>query len=194
MKVSGKQRVSRGILLMVIGVLAVLPSASHSFNRHIKEDPVKTLNKYLSLDKKGARLEASSWQVIDPYVDWEDEISWGQVVVISKYHIVDDVRQWEIISGLEAKIPVVFDVVGTMHWESVTFVPDPHQESYLFHIKAVYDRWQIIHPQLPPHVGRQRLINFVRWTELSEPEVERKALFASLKKQLETNNQKDIQK
>lgn len=194
MKVSGKQRVSRVIVLMVLGFFAVLPSASHSFNRHIKEDPVKTLNKYLSLDKKGARLEASSWQVIDPYVDWEDEISWGQVVVISKYHIVDDVRQWEIISGLEAKIPVMFDVVGTMHWESVTFVPDPHQESYLFHIKAVYDRWQIIHPQLPPHVGRQRLINFVRWTELSESEVGRRALFASLKKQLETNKPKDFKK
>lgn len=194
MKVSGKQCVPKIIVLMVLGFFAVLPSASHSFNRHIKEDPVKTLNKYLSLDKKGARLEASSWQVIDPYVDWEDEISWGQVVVISKYHIVDDVRQWEIISGLEAKIPVMFDVVGTMHWESVTFVPDPHQESYLFHIKAVYDRWQIIHPQLPPHVGRQRLINFVRWTELSESEVERKALFASLKKQLETNKPKDLKK
>ena len=194
MQVSGKQRVSKVIVLMVLGFFAVLPSASHSFNRHIKEDPVKTLNKYLSLDKKGARLEASSWQVIDPYVDWEDEISWGQVVVISKYHIVDDVRQWEIISGLEAKIPVMFDVVGTMHWESVTFVPDPHQESYLFHIKAVYDRWQIVDPQLPPHVGRQRLINFVRWTELSETEVGRRALFASLKKQLETNKPKDFKK
>ena len=86
--------------------------------------------------------------------------------------------------GLKPKIPVVFDVLGTMNWESVTFVSDPHQESYLFHIKAVYDRWQIVHPQLPPHVGRQRMIDFVRWTELREPEESRKALFASLHKQL----------
>jgi hypothetical protein len=172
------------ILSMMIGVLVVATTTSYAFNRHIKEDPVKVVDKYLSLDKKGARLEVASWQVVAPYVDWEEEIAWGQVVVISKYHIVDDVKEWEIISGLEAKIPVVFDVLGTMHWESVTFVPDPHQETYLFHIKAVYDRWQIIHPQLPPHVGRQRMMDFVRWTELSESEETRKALFASLHQQL----------
>jgi hypothetical protein len=123
--------------------------------------------------------------VVAPYVDWKEELAWGQVVVISQFHIVDDVTQWEIVNGLEAKIPVVFDVLGTMHWESVTFVVDPHQESYLFHIKAVYDRWQIVDPQLPPHVGRQRMMDFVRWAELSEPEAKRKALFASLHKQLE---------
>ena len=168
----------------MISVLSMVTTSSHAFNRHIREDPVKVIDKYLSLDKKGARLEAASWQVIEPYVDWEEEFPWGQVVVISKFHIVDDVAEWEIKNGLEAKIPVVFDVLGIMYWESVTFVSDPHQESYLFHIKAVYDRWQILHPQLPPHVGRQRLIDFVRWSELSEPEVTRKALFASLHEQL----------
>jgi hypothetical protein len=172
------------VLLIMIGALAVSTTSSYAFNRNIKEDPVKLLDKYLSLDKKGARLEAGSWQVVAPYVDWKEEVAWGHVVVISQFHIVDDVTQWEIVSGLEAKIPVVFDVVGTMHWESVTFVPDPHQESYLFHIKAVYDRWQIIHPQLPPHVGRQRLMDFVRWTELGEADASRKALFAILHKQL----------
>lgn len=172
------------IILLMIGALVVATTTSYAFNRNIKEDPVKVLDKYLSLDKKGARLEAASWQVVAPYVDWEENVAWGQVVVISKFHIVNDVRQWEIVSGLEAKIPVVFDVLGTMHWESVTFVPDPHQESYLFHVKAVYDRWQIVLPQLPPHVGRQRLMDFVRWTELSEPEATKKALFASLHQQL----------
>ena len=157
---------------------------SNAFNRHITEDPTKTLAKFLSLDKKGVRLEASTWQAVGPYVDWEEALAWGHVVVIENFHIVDDVTQWEIVSGLEAKIPVVFDVLGTMHWESVTFVPDPHQESQVFHIKAVHDRWQIVDPQLPPHVGRQRLMDFVRWAELSEPEATRKASLASLHKQL----------
>ncbi len=180
----------RGMMVIILVLLAGTlnaPDRSFAFNRHIKEDPVNVLNKYLSLDKKGARLEADSWQVVTPYVHWGEDIVWGQVVVISEFHVVEDVRKWEIISGLEAKIPVVFDVVGTMLWESVTFVPDPHQETYLFHVKAVYDRWQIVHPQLPPHVGRQRMMDFVRWAELSEPEGPRKALFSSLHQQLKAN-------
>ena len=181
------------VLSIVIGAVIGSATSLNAFNRHITEDPTKTLHKYLSLDKKGARLETSSWQVVEPYVHWKEDFVWGQVVVISNFHIVEDVTQWEIVSGLEAKIPVVFDVLGTMHWESVTFVSDPHQESYLFHIKAVYDRWQIVHPQLPPHVGRQRLLDFVRWTELSESEAKRKALFASLHKQLKAKKQKDLQ-
>ena len=181
------------VLSIVIGVVIGSATSLNAFNRHITEDPTKVLHKYLSLDKKGSRLEASSWQVVAPYVDWKEEPAWGHVVVISQFHIVDDVTQWEIVNGLEAKIPVVFDVLGTMHWESVTFVSDPHQETYLFHIKAVYDRWQIVHPQLPPHVGRQRMMDFVRWAELSEPEAKRKALFASLYKQLKVKKQKDLQ-
>ena len=188
--VSGMTKI---VLLIVACVLVGGTTFSNAFNRHITEDPTKVLHKYLSLDKKGSRLEASSWQVVAPYVDWKEELAWGHVVVISQFHIVDDVTQWEIVNRLEAKIPVVFDVLGTMHWESVTFVVDPHQESYLFHIKAVYDRWQIVHPQLPPHVGRQRLMDFVRWTELSEPEATKKALFASLRKQLKAKKQKDLQ-
>lgn len=172
------------ILSIMLSVAVGSATSSSAFNRHITEDPTKTLHRYLSLDKKGARLEASSWQVLEPYVDWGEDVTWGHVVVISKFNIEDDVTQWEIVNGLEAKIPVVFDVLGIMHWESVTFVPDPHQESHLFHIKAVYDRWQIVHPQLPPHVGRQRLIDFVRWTELTESEETKKTLFASLHQQL----------
>lgn len=174
----------RIILSIALGMMVGSATSLNAFNRHITEDPTKTLDKYLSLDKKGARLETSSWQVIEPYVEWKEDVAWGQVVVISNFHIEQDVTKWEIVNGLEAKIPVVFDVLGTMHWESVTYVPDPHQESYMFHIKAVYDRWQIFQPQLPPHVGRQRMIDFVRWTELSEPEEARKAMFASLHKQL----------
>ncbi len=178
---------------MAIGVLLGTVSVSEAFNRHITEDPTKTLRKLLSLDKKGARLEASSWQAIVPYVNWKESLPWGHVVVISKFQIEDDVTKWEILNGLEAKIPVVFEVLGTMHWESVTFVPDLHQESHLFHIKAVYDRWQVAHPQLPPHVGRQRLIDFVRWTELNESEAEKRAMFASLRQQLQVRKQKEVQ-
>jgi hypothetical protein len=180
-----------GVLLWIVVIFGVWTS-SQAFNSHITEDPTKILQKYLSLDKKGVRLEAYSWQGIWPYVAWREEPVWGHVVVISQFEVVDDVSQWEVLDALEAKVPVIFEVVGTMYWESATFVPDPRREFHYFHIKAVQDRWKIIAPQLPPHVGRQRLIDFVRWTELNEQDLGRKELFGLLKKHLETENEKDL--
>ena len=182
------------VLLWVLGILPVGVSSLQAISGHITEDPTKILRQYLSLDEKGVRLEAHSWQVVKPFVAWTEEPVWGHVVVISRYEVVDDVSQWEILNGLEAKIPVIFEVVGTMHWESVTFVADPHREIQYFHLKAVGDRWQITEPQLPPHVGRQRLVDFVRWTQLNESEPERKVQFNLLRQQLELKIEKDIQK
>jgi hypothetical protein len=170
-------------LLIGLFIISVFAPAG-AFNSHITEDPTRVLRKYLSLDQKGVRLDAASLEVMESYVAWQEEPAWGHVVVIADFQIEHDVTKWEIIDDLEAKIPVTFEVLGTMHWESVTFVSDSHQETHWFHIKAQYDRWQIADPLLPPHVGRRRLIDFVRWTELNEPEAKKKALFASLQKQL----------
>jgi len=177
-----------------MGILVIGAGFPQAFNAEITQDPTKILQKYLSLDKKGVRLEAQSWQVVRPFVAWEEEPVWGHVVVISQFEVVDNVSQWEILGSLDAKIPVTFEVLGRMYWKSATFVADPHREFQYFHIKAVQDRWQIAGPQLPPHVGRQRLIDFVRWTELNEPESVKKALFGALKKQLEIKTEKELQK
>ncbi|MDR4494090.1 MAG: hypothetical protein AB7P17_08700 [Nitrospirales bacterium] len=176
-----------GTLVFVLGIEACFLSGTDSsaFNGHITEDPTKLLDKYLSLDKKGARLEAYSTEVLRPFVAWPEEPVWGQVVIIEDYQVIEDVTQWDIISAMEAKIPVVFQVLGTMHWESVTFVGEVRQEFQYFHIKALGDHWQIVAPQLPPHVGRQRMIDFVRWAGLHEANVENKARFGHLKTQLE---------
>ena len=182
------------VLLWIFGIVAFSASSLQAISGYITEDPAKILQKYLSLDKKGVRLEAHSWQVVRPFVAWLEEPVWGQVVVISRYEVVDDVSQWEILGVLEAKIPVIFEVLGTMHWERVTYVTNPHREIQYFHLKAVEDRWQIVGPQLPPHVGRQRLVDFVRWAELNEPGPERKVLFNYLIQQLEFKNEKDVQK
>ncbi|WP_443147764.1 hypothetical protein [Nitrospira sp.] len=185
---------SMRVLLCVLGIVVFSASSLQAIGGHITEDPTKILQKYLSLDKKGVRLEAHSWQVVRPFVAWLEEPVWGHVVVISGYDVVDDVSQWEVIDGLEAKIPIIFEVLGTMHWERATFVTNPHREIQYFHLKAVGDRWQIVGPQLPPHVGRQRLVDFVRWAELNESGPERKNLLNSLIQQIELTNEKDIQK
>ena len=186
--------VSRLIFVAVFGLANLsltwwFLSGSLAFNAHITEDPTKLLKKYLSLDKKGARLEAYSTEVLRPYVAWKEEPVWGHVVIISDYQVIEDVNQWEILGALEAKIPVTYQVVGIMQWDSVTFVPGPQEESYLFHIQAVHDRWQIVSPQLPPHVGRQRIMDFVRWAALQESDADKKAKLTSLRHQLEAKKE-----
>jgi hypothetical protein len=176
-------------VLMGTAALALSPESLSAFNGHITEDPTKLLAKYLSLDKKGARLEAYSTEVLKPFVAWREEPIWGEVVIISDYQVIEDVAQWEVLGSMEAKIPVVFNVLGIMHWESATFVPEARQESHYFHIKAFYDRWQIVGPQLPPHVGRQRMVDFVRWADLHETDVAKKARYAILKSQLEAQKE-----
>ena len=184
------QAISGAVVLVIVMTLLVpFKTDSSAFSGNITEDPTNLLGKYLSLDKKGARLEAYSMEVLKPFVAWGEEPVWGQVVVISDYQIIEDVNQWEILSVMEAKIPVVFQVLGTMHWESVTFVPEVRQEIQYFHIKAVQDRWQIVAPQLPPHVGRQRMVDFVRWADLHEKNVEKKSRLANLKTELEAKKE-----
>lgn len=182
------------LFLWMIVFAAAGTDWSQAFNAPITEDPTKILRKYLSLDKKGVRLEAHTWQVMKPYVAWQEEPVWGHVVVISQFEVIDDTSRWEISNGLEAKIPVMFEVVGTMYWENATFVPNLHNELHYFHIKAIQDRWQIAGPQLPPHVGHQRLIDYVRWTALNEPEAETQMIYDALKSQLETRTEEEVTK
>ncbi len=180
-------------LMMLVFLSPVGLGFSGAFNSHITEDPTRIIKKYLSLDKKGVRLEASTWEVIRPFVAWSEEPAWGQVVVISEFHVNEDTFQWDIVNEMEAKIPVTYEVLGVMNWERVTFLRDPHQETHMFHIKAVYDRWQILSPQIPPHVGRQRLMDFVRWAEMHEPEEAKKTQFQILHKQLKTSKEVQTQ-
>ena len=171
---------------VVLGwVMVVSPIPTIAFTADITNDPSKLVEKYLSLDSRGARLDAQSFEVLAPYTSWKEEPVWGRVIVISKYEVIEDVTQWQIISNMEAFIPVMFQVVGTMYWETATFLPESYTELRHIHVKAVHDQWRIVAPQLPPHVGRKRLLDYVRLVRLEEAEESRKIVLQSLEKQLE---------
>jgi hypothetical protein len=150
----------------------------------LTNDPAEMVRKYLSLDKRGARLQALSYETVRPYVVWEEEPSWGQVVVILEYTVNDDVREWDIVSSTEAVIPVTFQVVGFMHWEAATFLPERREETVWVRVRAVLNRWRITAPMFPPHVGRKRLIDFVRQAILDETNEERKDVLQRLRTSL----------
>ena len=163
----------------------VSPGLTLAFTGDITHDPSEIVEKYVSLDTRGARLNARSFEVLHPYIVWREEPAWGRIVVISKYEVIEDVMQWEIINKLEALIPVTYQVVGTMHWETATFYPESYVETRHFHIKESLNQWQIVAPQFPPHVGRNRLLDYVRLAHLEEVSEGRKAALQRLEKQLE---------
>ena len=165
-------------------MMLVFPLSILAFTGDITNDPTQLVDKYLSLDSRGARLDVHSFEVLTPYIAWKEEPAWGQVVVISKYEVVEDVTQWDIINSMEAFIPVTFDVVGTMYWETATFLPESYTEVRRFHVKAIENQWRIAAPQLPPHVGKKRLIDFVRLEQFQEADAARKASLQKLEEQL----------
>ncbi len=148
-------------------------------------DPVEVVKKYVSLDQRGIRLESISWETIRPYVNWKEEPSWGHVMVTVGYKIVDDIKQWEVISMMEVLIPVEYQVLGAVYWEAPGFLPEKQIERVKFRVKAVGGRWRIIEPLLPPHVGQKRMINYVRQAMLQELEPSRLAILTALRDELQ---------
>src|SRR5438093_11185508 len=151
----------------------------------LTRDPVELVKKYVSLDQKGVRLESRSWETLKRYVHWEEEPAWGHVMVTGGYKVIDDIKQWEVVSLLEVVIPVEFQVLGAMYWETAGFLPEKQVEQVRFRVKAVGGRWRIIEPLLPPHVGQQRMINYVRQAMLQETEPSLLASLAALRDELQ---------
>ncbi len=150
----------------------------------LKKDPAEMLERYLSLDLKGARLDPMLWETLKPYIRWKEEPVWRHAIVVTGYRMKKDTADWEIISPLEVLIPVEFRVLGGMYWDSAGFVPEVHVEEVRYRIKAYGDRWRIAEPMLPPHVGQKWMINYVRQAMQQEADPERLATLTSLRDDL----------
>ena len=154
-------------LLFLTGGWLVPPPAV-GLTGDLTNDPADVIKKYLSLDHRGARLTAPSYESVRPYVAWDEEPTWEHFVVIREFAVNDDVTQWNVVSSTEALIPVTFQVLGIVDWETATFVPKPGEEVHAVRIRAVDNRWRMIEPMFPPHVGHKRVVNFVKDVALQE--------------------------
>lgn len=141
----------------------------------LTKDPADIVKAYTRLDSQGVRLDVRSQEVLYPYTTWTQEPAWGKVLVIEGYEVLDNIRHWDVLGKLEARIPVEYHVVGDMYWETATFVPNHHVERIWVHVKDVGHRWRIVGPNFPPHVGRRRMINYVRQAILDEPDSDNRA-------------------
>lgn len=180
----GCMRVQSCLLSLVLAA-GVFPLSALSLTGDLTNDPAKVVGKYLSLDKRGVRLTAQTYESVKPYVAWEqEEPVWNRFVVIRDYSISDDVTQWDVVSSTEAFIPVTFQVLGVVHVKTATFVPGPREQVLRVHIRAVDHRWKLVGPVFPPHVGRQRMADFVKDSVFHEDDAGRAETLRRLREAL----------
>jgi hypothetical protein len=82
--------------------------------------------------------------------------------VVRGFVVAEQYRQWEVVDRLEVVIPVTFQVMGSVYFETASFVQRAGTEEVRFRVKAVNNRWRIVEPMLSPHVGQKRMVNVVR--------------------------------
>jgi hypothetical protein len=161
------------LVFILCQLLALMLSAGDGLAQtaSIKHSPSDVVKRYLTLDYKGARLDAMSVETVASYTGWNEEPAWRRVVVTRGFVVAEQYRQWEVIDRLEVVIPVTFQVIGSVYLETAGFVQEVETEEVRFRVKGVKNRWKIVEPMLPPHVGQKRMVNFVReaWMKETDP-------------------------
>ena len=189
---SGSVCVSRAgvstLLVLVLLTLAGTSNAQLSPSGSMRRSPADVVKRYVLLDQKGARLDASSFDTVMPYVEWKEEPAWGHIVVVQKTTVSEDYRQWEIVNNLEVIIPVTFQVRGSVYLETASFVPEDRTEEVRFHVKVVGNYWRILSPVIPPHVGLRRMVSFARDAALHEPDDTQRTILTDLIESLRKAN------
>lgn len=170
-------------LFVLIGWLSVASIVSAQTGS-LDHSPVEVVKRYLTLDYKGARLDATSVETVASYTSWQEEPAWGHVVVTRGFVVAEHYRQWEVIDRLEVVIPVTFDVMGLVYLETAGFIQEARTEEVRFRVKAVKNRWRIVEPMLSPHVGQKRMLNIVREARLKETDQAKRDRLGALQDEL----------
>ncbi|MDH5726154.1 MAG: hypothetical protein OEY60_11860, partial [Nitrospira sp.] len=118
-----RDRLAPYILALAVLTLTSTSNAQVSPSGSMKRSPAEVVKRYVLLDRKGARLDAPSFDTVMPYIAWKEEPAWGRVVVVEETSVPDDYRTWEILNNLEVVIPVTFHVRGAVYLENATFIP-----------------------------------------------------------------------
>ncbi|MDH4185647.1 MAG: hypothetical protein OEV08_01500 [Nitrospira sp.] len=167
-------------------LLAWLSSADNlsAQTASISNSPAELVKRYLTLDYKGARLDALSVEAVASYTDWSEEPTWGQVIIVKSFVVAENHRQWDVVDQLEVVIPVTFHTLGSVYLEAASFHQDVKTEEVRFRLKAVNNRWKIIEPMIPPHVGQKRMMNVVREAWVKETDQTKRERLESLRDEL----------
>jgi hypothetical protein len=171
-------------ILILLTLLVMAPTGASAQTGSLMNSPAEVVKRYLGLDKQGARLDSMSVDAVRPYTGWKEEPLWGRAVVTQDFVVAEDYRQWEVVDRMEVVIPVTFHVMGLVYFETAGFVSESETEEVRFRVKAIKNRWKIVDPMLPPHVGQKRMVNFVREAWLKETDSVKRAALATLQEEL----------
>lgn len=171
-------RRSSALIALLVLLCGPVPALAQSGS--LDQSPTTIVKRYVGLDKKGARMDAMSFETLMPYIDWTEEPLWGRVVVIQDVTVPEDYRKWEVVNQLEVVIPATFTVLGSVYLETAAFVPEAITEEVRFRVKAVRSKWRIVEPVIPPHIGLKRMIDLVREAEIKETDAQKRAGLAAL--------------
>jgi len=174
------------LVCILCQLLALVLSAGDGLAQtgSLTHSPSDVVKRYLALDHKGARLDAMSFETVASYTSWHDEPTWGHVVVTRGFVVAEQYRQWEIVDRFEIVVPVTFQVIGSVYLETAGFVQAAETEEVRFRVKAVKNRWKIVEPMFPPHVGQKRMVNFVREALLKETDPAKRDRLGALQDEL----------
>jgi hypothetical protein len=188
MRMMLSRRPLAAVMFLLLGCLVLLhlwtASEAVAQTGALIHSPAEIVKKYFELDQKGAKLDSMSFEALAPYRSWETEPVWGKVIVIREFSVAEHHRDWEIVNRLEVVIPVTFQVLGAVYLETAGFLPEASVEEIHVRVKSVRNRWRIIEPVLPPHVGQKRMINFVREAWVKETEPAKRESLAALQNEL----------
>ena len=177
-------RRSSFIKLVLLALLVMSPTFGLAQTGSLSNSPAEVVKRYLGLDKKGARLDSVSVDAVLPYTSWKEEPLWGRAVVTHDFVVAEDYREWEVVDRMEVVIPVTFHVIGLVYFETAGFVSEPGTEEVRFRVKAIKNRWKIVDPLLPPHVGQKRMVNFVKEAWMKETDSAKREALATLQEEL----------
>jgi hypothetical protein len=168
----------------LVWLLAIDTGLNWAHTGALGHSPADIVKKYFELDQKGAKLDSVSFEALAPYRSWDTEPLWGKVIVIRAFSVAEHHRDWEVVNRLEVVIPVTFQVIGAVYLETAGFLPEASVEEIRVRVKSVKNRWRIMEPVLPPHVGQKRMINFVREALVKETEPSKRESLAALQSEL----------
>lgn len=171
-------------MMVVASLVGIEAGAAWAQTGGLSHSPAEIVKKYFELDQKGAKLDSMSFEALAPYRSWDTEPAWGKVIVIRGFSVAEHYRDWQVVDRLEVVIPVTFQVIGSVYLETAGFLPEATVEEIHVRVKSVKNRWRIIEPVLPPHVGQKRMINFVKEAWVKETEPAKRESLAALQSEL----------
>lgn len=145
------------IAFILVASIALLPSCATVKISQTERDALKVLQRYLALDRSGARVDDSRYHSAAALTQWQEEPNWDIILVISGSAISRPQS-----NGDTTSIRVSFAVEGVIAADTfypVTALPGEltdrvnPQEIVEFVMSPSTNGWKIASPQIAPHIG-----------------------------------------